>query len=155
MKKLMSFFLCLGICLVNPSVLPGQTQEENKDLSAEIRAEMLKKNVLIYNPAGRRDPFRNLLEGKDTKEKNWLEGIPQISIDDIVLTGIVKGKGKFTAIISGPEGFPYFIQAGDKFADGFVLSIKKGQVVFRKTKEKGLPLFRPKDITKEIYPEER
>lgn len=151
----MSLFLCLGICLLNSSVLPGQTQEENKDLSTEIRAKMLKKNVLIYDPAGRRDPFRDLLMGKDTKEKNWLAGIPQISIDDIVLTGIVKGKGRFTAIISGPEGFPYFIQDGDKFADGFVLSVKESQVIFRKTKEKGIPLFRPKDITKEIYPEER
>jgi Tfp pilus assembly protein PilP len=78
-----------------------------------------------------------------------------MSIDDTTLVGIVKTKQKLTAIVSGPQGFPYFIKAGDKFADGYVLSINDYQVVFRKTNERGIPLMRPKDIIKEINPEER
>jgi hypothetical protein len=40
-------------------------------------------------------------------------------------------------------------------ADGYVLSVKDDRITFRKTKEKGVPLIRPKDIVKEITPEER
>ena len=108
-----------------------------------------------YDPAGRRDPFRNLLAGKDVKDKSAPGGIPQLTIEDTNLVGIVKAKGKLTAIVSGPQGFPFFIQAGDKFANGYVLSINESQVVFRKTNERGIPLMRPKDIIKEIVPEER
>ncbi len=108
-----------------------------------------------YDPAGRRDPFKNLLAGKDVKDKSAPGGIPQLTIEDTTLVGIVKAKTKLTAIVSGPQGFPFFIKPGDKFADGYVLSINESQVVFRKTNERGIPLMRPKDIIKEINPEER
>jgi len=57
--------------------------------------------------------------------------------------------------VVGPQGFPYFVNVGDKFSDGYVLSISDFQVVFRKTNERGVPLMRPRDIIKEINPEER
>ncbi len=107
-----------------------------------------------YDPLGRRDPFRDLLAGRDVKEKA-VGGLAGMSIDDLNLVGIVSYKGRFTAIVSGPQGFPYYLKAGDKFADGFVLSIGESQAVFRKVSERGLPLMRPKDIVKEINPEER
>ena len=111
--------------------------------------------ITIYNPAGRRDPFKNLLTGKEIKDKAAAGGPPQISIDDIRLVGIVKSNRNLTAIVTGPQGFPQFVKVGDKFSDGYVLAIKDAQVVFRKTKERGMPLMRAKDIIKEINPEER
>jgi hypothetical protein len=108
-----------------------------------------------YNPAGRRDPFKNLLAGKEVKDKSALGGIANLYIDDINLVGIVKTKNKLTAIASGPQGFPYFLKVGDKLSDGYVLSIQERQVVFRKTNERGIPMMRAKDIIKEINPEER
>lgn len=102
----------------------------------------------------KRDPFRDLLEEKEITEKSLVAGTTQFSINDIVLTGISKARGKFKAIINGPQGFPYFIKTGDKFFDGYVLSITESQVVFCKTKEKGVPLRKPVNIVKELYPEE-
>ncbi len=52
-----------------------------------------------------------------------------------------------------PQGFPMFAKVGDKFADGYVLSISETQVVLRKTHERGIPLMRPRDIIKEITEE--
>jgi len=46
-----------------------------------------------------------------------------------------------------------FVKVGDKFTDGFVLSITESQVVLRKTHERGIPLIRPRDIVKEITEE--
>ena len=105
-----------------------------------------------YSPAGRRDPFKNLLAGRDLKEKAAI-GDNQMFIDDLVLFGIVKNKNIFTAMIGMPQGFPMFAKVGDKFADGYVLSISETQVVLRKTHERGIPLMRPRDIIKEITEE--
>ncbi len=105
-----------------------------------------------YNPAGRRDPFKNLLSGRDMREKTAL-GETQMFIDDLVLFGIVKNKNVYTALIGTPQGFPTFAKVGDKFTDGYVLSITATQVVLRKTSDRGLPLIRPRDIIKEITEE--
>ena len=60
----------------------------------------------------------------------------EISIEDIILLGIVNARGKLSAIIETLSGHPFSIKKGNKFANGFVLSIEETHVVFRKTKEK-------------------
>jgi Tfp pilus assembly protein PilP len=151
MKKPMIFIVAVGLLFLGGSVLPAQEQgsRPEKDLLKSPPEQG------TYDPGGRRDPFKNLLAGKDIKDKSAVGGIPQISIDDTNLVGIVKSKQKLTAIVVGPQGFPYFVKVGDKFSDGYVLSINENQVVFRKTNERGIPLMRPRDIIKEINPEER
>jgi Tfp pilus assembly protein PilP len=151
MKKSMIFIVVMGLLFLGGSVLPAQ--EQGSQPEKDLLKSPLEKGT--YNPAGRRDPFKNLLAGKDIKEKVAAGGIPQISIDDTNLVGIVKSKQKLTAIVVGPQGFPYFVKVGDKFSDGYILSINDYQVVFRKTNERGIPLMRPRDIIKEINPEER
>jgi len=136
-------------------LLAGALPAQEQTAATEIETLKIPPARSTYDPAGRRDPFKNLLAGKDVKDKNAPGGIPQLSIDDTTLVGIVKAKEKLTAIVSGPQGFPFFVKAGDRFADGYVLSINESQVVFRKTNERGIPLMRPKDIIKEIVPEER
>lgn len=144
--------LCLGFLLGGGSVL--FSQEEKKAPEREILID-LQSNQPTYDASGRRDPFKNLLGGKELKEKTPIGGTPQLFIDDINLIGIVKYKKRFTAVLSGPQGFPYYFEVGDKLSDGFVLSIAETQVIFRKTNERGIPLTKPKDIVKEINPEER
>jgi len=109
-------------------------------------------SAFTYNPEGRRDPFKDLLTGRDMREKT-AAGEPQMFIDDLVLFGIVKNKKTYPAMIGMPQGFPMFVIVGDKFADGYVLSITDSQVVLRKTHERGIPLIRPRDIIKEITEE--
>ncbi len=109
-----------------------------------------------YNPGGRRDPFKDLLGGRDVREKKAISGLSDLAIDDVTLKGIVKAKGKLEAFISLTEGFPLTIHEGDKLADGFVLRIEETQVVFRRTQDSnGIPLAKPRDVVKEIMPEER
>jgi Tfp pilus assembly protein PilP len=140
--------LTLGPGPVAPQAADSSSQEpalEGLDLSKPP----------LYNPAGRRDPFKDLLAGKEFKEKTAAGEVSELAIDDLVLKGIVKARGKLTAIISSPQGFPLFVHTGTRFADGYILSITETQVVFRKVNERGIPLMRPKDIVKEIAAEER
>ena len=151
MKMPAVFVLAVGLLLAVPFALTSQEREAlpEKDLLKSPPGKG------TYDPAGRRDPFKNLLAGKDVKDKSAPAGILQLTIDDTTLVGVVKAKQKLTAIVSGPQGFPFFIRPGDKLADGYVLSIGESQVVFRKINERGIPLMRPKDIIKKINPEER
>jgi Tfp pilus assembly protein PilP len=155
MKKIIYLFLLCGlICLFILPVL-SQEQQEKKDLRETISTQMPKRTFPTYQRAGRKDPFRDLLSGRDAQRETSPSGKPEIYIDDITLIGIVKARGKLTAIVTGPQEFPMFIKVGHQFSDGFVRSIDESKVTFRKTKERGFPLFRPKDIVKEIHPEER
>lgn len=153
MKNSVAILILVSFFTISASLL--SFQEEKKTTPTAVKAQKQEEHLPSYHPRGRRDPFRNLLRGRDVKEKALVGGISQMSIDDVNLIGIVEAKGTFTAIINGPQGFPYFIKVGQKFADGFVLSIKEFQVVFRKTEERGIPLRKPTDIVKEIKPEER
>ena len=152
MKKILTLLLLISlICLFTQPIL---SQEEKKYLEKEIRKEMPQRTAPTSMRAGRKDPFRDLLGGREGERKTTPSGAPEIFIEDVSLIGIVKARGKFTAIVTGPQEFPLYIKAGYKFSDGFVLSIDDSKVTFRKTKERGFPLFRPKDIVKEIHPEE-
>ena len=153
MRKILIFLI--AVTFLSLGISPLSAQSEKTKTKKEVSPPLEEKTPISYNPRGRRDPFRDLIAGREVKEKGLVRGLPQMSINDVVLIGIVKAKNKYTAIINGPQGFPFFIKEGDKFSDGFVLSIKESQVVFRKTKERGIPLMRPRDIVKEINPEER
>jgi hypothetical protein len=106
-----------------------------------------------YDSGGRRDPFKDLFGGKEVRERRFITGLSDLLIEEVHLMGIVKAKEKLEAIISLIEGFPLTIREGDQLADGYVLSIEETQVIFRKTKERGIPLAKPKDIFKEIIGE--
>jgi hypothetical protein len=108
-----------------------------------------------YSSGWRRDPFRDLLGGQDVKEKRVITGFADLFLDEIKIMGIVSAKTGRVAIIALPEGFPVQVHEGDRFAEGFILSITDGQVVLRKTRERGVPLQKPRDVIKEFTPEER
>ncbi|OGD15929.1 MAG: hypothetical protein A2W20_08130 [Candidatus Aminicenantes bacterium RBG_16_66_30] len=148
MKK--AAILLIGISLAG--LAPLVAQETAAEPPPQTAPMLSVQTGFTYSPEGRRDPFKDLLGGRDLKEKSVL-GENQIFIDDLVLFGIVKNQNVFTALIGMPQGFPMFAKVGDKFADGYVLSITATQVVLRKTHERGIPLMRPRDVIKEITEE--
>lgn len=151
MKKLLTFILLAGLVGLVPLLSqenPGGTEPQDKPI-------LKSSGPVLYNPEGRRDPFRDLLgSGGDVRDKSVI-GEGQAAVEDLILIGIIKAKKGYTAIVGTAQGFPRFLVAGDKVGDGYVLSIGPTQVVFRKTHERGIPLMRPRDVVKEINPEER
>lgn len=148
MKKIAFVILIAGLT----GLVPLLAQETTAAPPTGAAQTVAPPSGFTYNPEGRRDPFKDLLTGRDMREKT-ATGEPQVFIDDLVLFGIVKNKNVLTAMIGMPQGFPMFVKVGDKFTDGYVLSISESQVVLRKTHERGIPLIRPRDIIKEITEE--
>lgn len=143
--------LLLGVLCAGLAPVAAQEQAQTPPAAVAAPAPAVVTGF-TYSPEGRRDPFKDLLAGRDIREKNAL-GEEQFFIDDLILFGIVKNQNVYTALIGMPQGFPKFAKVGDKFADGYVLSISDTQVVLRKTHERGIPLIRPRDIIKEITEE--
>lgn len=154
MRKATILFLLAAFLLLYPKA--ASSQEEKKEQKTEISAELKKTVSPPYAPEGRKDPFRDMLAGKEEEKRAVIAAAgPQVTIENLKLIGIVKLEGKYTAILTGPQEFPLFLKVGQRVTDGFVLSIDDSKVVFRKLKEGGVSLLKPKDIVKEINPEER
>ncbi len=151
MKKNIFTLLFLIIFVVAGIQLLSFQEEQKKEESKEELADITQKTKPPYSRKGRRDPFRDLLGGKEV-EKKTETGKPLLYIDDVKISGMMKSEGKIKAIITGPENFPITISKGYEFADGFVSSIDKTQITFRKTKERGIKLYKPKDIVKKFNP---
>jgi Tfp pilus assembly protein PilP len=148
MKKAAIVILFLSLT----GLAPLLAQENAARPQLDIAPMLTVQTGFTYDPEGRRDPFKDLLGGRDMKQQAAL-GENKPSIDDLVLFGIVKSQNVYTALIGMPQGYPMFAKVGDKFADGYVLSITDTQVVLRKTHERGIPLMRPRDVIKEITEE--
>jgi Tfp pilus assembly protein PilP len=160
MKKTQSLFLLMGflcVCtqIIYPQEVKQDTKQEEKTEIKKITEVMPKQTRSTYTRAGRKDPFLDLLAQQESRKTGEGEDGPQVSVENVNIIGIVKARGQFTAIVSGPEDFPLFVKVGHKFSDGFILSINESKVTFRKTSERGSPLFKPKDIIKQILIEER
>ncbi|MFW6140407.1 MAG: hypothetical protein ACOC5S_03535 [Acidobacteriota bacterium] len=151
MKKTILILLLLFVFLSTSAFLPclGQEKEE------KAAAEQIQRSFYTYDPGGRRDPFKDLFAGTEAEEGTGIKAVSEMSIDDINLIGILKIETNLIGIIRDPQGFPFQINEGDKFKDGFVLTLEEKKVIFRKTKNRGIPLSKPINVTKEINPEER
>jgi hypothetical protein len=150
-----NMIILLAISLICFSAFPLSSQEVDKSNQQEAELQVTPPRGPTYDPGDRRDPFRDLLAGQEAVEKGKTRGISQLAIEDAVLIGIIQHKENMIALINDSQGFPYTIKTGDNFLDGFVLNVNQSRVVFRKTKERGIPLIKPKDIVKEIKLEER
>lgn len=149
-SKRFSLLLALGLLL--PLGAPAQ---ETKTPPPPAQEKKAAPPIFSYNPAGRRDPFKDLFGGQEVRDtKKVFTRLADMDIEDITLMGIVKTPERFEAIIAFAEGFPMTLLAGQKLADGYVLSIDADKVVFRKTSDRGIPLAKPRDIVKEFMPEE-
>jgi Tfp pilus assembly protein PilP len=147
MRKIALIILIVSLT----GLAPLLAQETTTAPPPEAAQTIAPPTGFTYNPEGRRDPFKDLLAG--SVRERAATGEPQVFIDDLILFGIVKNNRVYTAMVGMPQGFPMFVKVGDKFADGYVLSISESQVVLRKTHERGIPLMRPRDIIKEITEE--
>ncbi|MBD3414452.1 MAG: hypothetical protein GF421_08490 [Candidatus Aminicenantes bacterium] len=154
MKKT-TWFVILAFLWASPAISLTAQEQTKQEMDEKPDFQQIQRKIYTYDPAGRRDPFRDLLAGSEVEEEQGTKTVSEMSIDDINLIGIIKIKTNLTGIIRGPQGFPYKIHDGDKFKDGFVLTIDEKKVIFRKTKNRGIPLSKPINVTKEINPEER
>ncbi len=152
MKILLVFFLLFPLFLQGQEAPMDVTAREGED---EAEMVSIQPGEFIYNPEGRRDPFWNLLQGKSVKEnREAIEGIAGLMIDELELEGIVFAQGEFKALLKGPDTRPYVVGIGDKVYDGEVVAMDRNSVSFKKSLTVALAGQRDRVIIKTLNPEE-
>ena len=148
MKIKIFVLLAIALFLMSVSTDFAQAQDQKK----EDQPESYDVNY-TYDPAGRRDPFVNLLIGIKAKGPTAPKGA--LTVGDAKVVGITQGKEGYTAIIVGADNKARFMKAGDKLFDGQIIAIEKEKVIFRQdfTEENpAAPGLRSKEVEKRLNP---
>ena len=104
----------------------------------------------VYQPAGRRDPFLNLLgsgsEGRPISRRG--EGPSGMSLAEISVRGVVQSRGSLVAMIQGPDSKTYLVHQGDKLLDGTIKSVTpQGLIVIQEVNDP-LSLVKQREVRK-------
>src|SRR5579864_1824034 len=106
-----------------------------------------------YDPAGRRDPFLDLLttggEPRTVVSRRG-EGAAGLSVGDISVRGLMQSRGGFYAMVQGPDGKTYMMHPGDKLLDGTVKSVNAEGLVIVQEVNDPLSLVKQREITKKL-----
>jgi type IV pilus assembly protein PilP len=106
-----------------------------------------------YDPAGRRDPFLDLLStGSEprTVVSRRGEGAAGLSVGDISVRGVMQSRGGFYAMVQAPDGKTYMMHPGDKLLDGTVKSVNAEGLVIVQEVNDPLSLVKQREITKKL-----
>jgi Tfp pilus assembly protein PilP len=146
-----------------PNAPPAATDESEKAKDAQNNKTIEKiieesENVLAgrgftYDPAGRRDPFRSLVEQTKAEKGPRPKGIAGMLISEVDLVGIVQKGKDCLAFFNGSDNKGYFLRVGDQLYDGRIILINRstGQVVFRQEINDPRSIKPYRDITKRLY----
>jgi Tfp pilus assembly protein PilP len=136
---------------VKDKEVSGQESTLMEDIQEDEEAE----GGYVYRPRGRRDPFWDLLRGKEAKmRKAAKEGIAGLEIDQLELEGIIRRGGKYIALFKGPKGNPYDVEVGQNVYDGEIIQIDANRVVFKKILTIALGGTKEKTVIRTLEPEE-
>jgi len=106
-----------------------------------------------YDPAGRRDPFLDLLN-TGTEPRTVVsrrgEGAAGLSVGDISVRGLMQSRGGFYALVQGPDGKTYMMHPGDKLLDGTVKTVNAEGLVIVQEVNDPLSLVKQREITKKL-----
>ena len=119
----------------------------------EDNEALLSGRGFSYDPAGRRDPFRSLVDPLNSPHTGPRpRGIAGMLISEVDLVGIVqKGKG-YIAFFNGSDNKGYFLKVGDTLYDGKIVKIDRrtGMVRFRQDVNDPRSIKPYRDVTKRL-----
>lgn len=111
-----------------------------------------------YNPAGRRDPFISLVrrttQAAGTSANPRPTGLGGLSIEQVRMTGVVKGRQGFSAIVKGVDNRTYYVKAGDEFYDGKVRAVTADAMFLIQNVNDPLSVAKTREIKRLLRPEQ-
>lgn len=117
--------------------------------------EMLADSGYLYDPAGRRDPFKSLAAARQstTLKGPRPEGIPGLLVDEIDLTGIfLTSDGPIAQVQSADQDRSYLIRENQQLYDGVVIQITGSGIVFKQYVDDPTALKPFREVVKKLNP---
>lgn len=124
------------------------------DSILEGEEEVLGGGGYAYDAAGRRDPFRSLLETRNVERGGPRpEGVPGLLIDEIVITGLFDTpRGWVAQVRAADQGKSFLLREGDGLYDGEVVAIGRNEVTFRQVLRDPAALKPFQEVVKKLNP---
>ena len=131
--------------------------DDTEEIEALLEGEdeMLADSGYLYDPAGRRDPFKSLAAARQSTELKGPrpEGIPGLLVDEIDLTGIfLTSAGAIAQVQSADRDRSYLIRENQQLYDGLVMQITGTEVVFKQYVDDPTALKPFREVVKKLNP---
>jgi len=134
-----------------PAAAAGKdaTKEATKDATKDAKGAPAE--TYTYDPAGRRDPFLNLVGVSNDARANAKkgEGGPSgMTVSEISVRGVLQSRGKLVAMVMGPDNKTYIVHEGDRFLDGAIKLITPQGLVIEQEVNDPLSVVKQREIRK-------
>lgn len=135
----------------------AKAQAEGKAVVDQIlkdKEDLITGKRFSYDPGGRRDPFRSLLETVSRFKGPRPKGIAGMLIGEVDLVGTVRDNKGNVAFFKGSDNKGYFLHVGDDIYDGRIIGIdpSSGTVTFRQRVDDPRQIKPYRDIVKRLTP---
>ena len=136
-----------------PDGSPSKEAGETINRIMEDSEAVLAGRGFTYDPAGRRDPFRSLVDPLNAPARGPRpRGIAGMLISEVDLVGIVQKGKEAVAFFNGSDNKGYFLRVGDTLFDGKIIRIDRasGTVMFRQDVNDPRSIKPYRDVTKRL-----
>jgi type IV pilus assembly protein PilP len=100
-----------------------------------------------YDPAGRRDPFMNLLgSGANQPTSRKGEGPSGIAVAEISVRGVLQSRNGLIAMVQGPDNKTYIVHQGDKLLDGSIKTITTQGLIIEQDVNDPLSVVKQREV---------
>ena len=99
-----------------------------------------------YDPAGRRDPFTNLLGAGSGPTSRKGEGPAGIAVAEISVRGVMQSRSGLIAMVQGPDNKTYIVHQGDKLLDGSIKTITPQGLIIEQEVNDPLSVVKQREV---------
>ena len=99
-----------------------------------------------YDPAGRRDPFTNLLGGGNGPASRKGEGPSGIAVAEISVRGVMQSRSGLIAMVQGPDNKTYIVHQGDRLLDGSIKTITAQGLIIEQEVNDPLSVVKQREV---------
>lgn len=113
----------------------------------------VESDTYSYKPEGRRDPFVTLLSrGVEPSglTKGSITGISGLTTAELSVRGIVSAKGRYIAMVQGPDTKTYIAHPNDRLVDGVITKITAQGLVILQEVSDPLSLVKQREVRKNL-----
>lgn len=104
-----------------------------------------------YDSGGRRDPFMSLVPNDAVSAPTVRPfGLPGFLIGEVALKAVASARGRWHAMVLGPNQRAYFLVVGTQLFDGHVVEIRPGEVIFEQVVADLTGARRTRPVTKRL-----
>jgi hypothetical protein len=132
---------------------PAPPKQATPTAQTPAAATPVEGEAYSYKPDGRRDPFVSLLSRgiePAAVSKGSITGIHGLTTAELSVRGIVNTKGRYIAMVQGPDTKTYIAHPNDRLVDGVITRITAQGLVILQEVNDPLSLVKQREVRKNL-----